>query len=98
MALPVPYNDIRIQGPHESWPGVYPQSFVTIGGTYGSTTQLEVVTADGVLNGRPIYKSANGGWSIYYRSAGYWARDFNDVSDEWDGTVGIQDNLFASTV
>ena len=33
----------------------------------------------------------------HYRISGYWVLDFNDVSKDWDGTVAIQDTLFAST-
>ena len=67
-------------GPEAAWPGVYPASITTIGGTYGKSHYNGVFTADG-----PVYK--NRGWSIYYRKSGYWVTDFNDVSEDWDGTV-----------
>ena len=98
MALPVPADGIRIQqgGPEAAWPGVYPESIVSIGGTYGESTN-GVFTADGTFNDRLVYK--RGGWSIYYRKKlGYWVRDFNDVSEDWSGTVGIQRTLFPSEV
>lgn len=97
MALPVPLDDIRIQkgGPEGAWPGVYPQTIVVIGGTYASSSN-GVYTADGTYNNRPIYKK--GRWSIYYRKAGYWVTDFNAVSEDWKGTVGIQNTLFPSNV
>ena len=99
-ALPVPVNNIvRVQGPEDSWPEVYPESFVTIGGTYGDANSLLVFKADGVYNGHPIYKSKSQGWTIYYRKAGYWVRDFNAVGEEWAGTVGIKrDGLFSANV
>jgi len=45
-----------------------------------------------MYNGYPIYKGGNNNnWSIYRRSGGaaedQWVLDFNDVSDEWSGTV-----------
>ena len=53
-----------------------------------------------IYNERPVYR--NGGWSIYYRISGYatnqWVLDFNDVSEDWDGTLAIQTEVFASTV
>ena len=69
------------------------------GGTYGDANSLLVFRADGVYNGHPIYKSESQGWTIYYRKAGYWVRDFNAVGDEWAGTVGIKrDGLFSANV
>ena len=99
MALPVPLDGIRIQqgGPEAAWPGVYPESIVVIGGTYAGSSN-GVYTADGTYNDRPVYKLENGGWSIYYRKSGYWVTDFNAVSEDWDGTVGIQKTLFPSEV
>ena len=55
-----------------------------------------VYTADGTYNDHPIYKYSY--WSIYYRVSGYWVLDFNDVSEDWDGTVATQNTLFASNV
>lgn len=86
---------VRIQGPEDNWPGVYPESIVTIGGVYSNRAN-GVYHAEGTYNSHPIYKYE--GWSIYYREAGYWALDFNDISEEWAGTVATQDQLFASTV
>ena len=88
------------RGPQDNWPGVYPATIRTIGGVYADRHD-GVFNYDGeVYNERPVYKS--GGWSIYYRTSGYaanqWVLDFNDVSEDWDGTVAIQPELFASTV
>ena len=84
-------------GPEAAWPDVYPATITTIGGTYGSHYNTGVFTADGTYNDHPIYK--NGAWSIYYRTAlNMWVLDFNDVSEDWDGTVGIQTTLFHSDV
>jgi hypothetical protein len=87
------------RAPEDGWPGVYPGSIITVGGVYGNRHN-GLFTADGTYNDRPVYK--NGGWSIYYRISGYatnsWVLDFNDVSEEWDGTVATQNQLFASTV
>ena len=98
--MPIPSEGGRSRrSPEDNWPGVYPESIVTIGGVYASRAN-GVYTADGTYNDRPVYK--NGGWSIYYRTSGYatndWVLDFNDVSEDWDGTVAIQSTLFASNV
>ena len=79
----------------DNWPGVYPVSITTVGGVYASLSN-GVYTADGTYNDHPIYK--NGDWSIYYRISGYWVLDFNNVNEEWDGTVAIQTALYHSDV
>ena len=73
----------------------YPLSIYVSGGVYADHTN-GVFTAEGVYyNERPVYK--NGSWSIYYRISGYaannWVLDFNDVSEEWDGTVAYNSVL-----
>ena len=96
--MPIPAEGGRVRrAPEDNWPGVFPESIVTIGGVYASRAN-GVYTSDGSekYNDRPIYR--NGGWSIYYRESGYWVLDFNDVSEEWDGTVAIQNSLYESTV
>ena len=99
--MPIPTADKHAvrRSPSDNWPGVYPESIYTIGGVYANRYN-GVFTIDGEYNERPIYR--NGGWSIYYRVSGYatnqWVVDFNDVSEDWDGTVAIQTGLFASTV
>ena len=100
MPIPAAGDAKRVRrGPADNWPGVFPQSIITIGGVYASHHN-GVFTYDGTYNDHPIYK--NGQWSIYYRISGYaanqWVLDFNDVSEDWDGTVAIQTNLFPSTV
>ena len=99
MPIPPPGKHAVRRSPSDNWPGVYPQSIITIGGVYASRSN-GVFTADGTYNDRPVYR--NGDWSIFYRVSGYaanqWVLDFNDVSEDWDGTVAIQTELFASTV
>ena len=36
-------------------------------------------------NGYPVYSNAH--YSLYRRLDGYWYLDFNDVSEDWDGTI-----------
>ena len=102
MPVPAAGDAKRVRrAPSDNWPGVYPESIITIGGVYASRANgVYTAAADDTYNDRPIYR--NGGWSIYYRVSGYatnqWVLDFNDVSEEWDGTVAIQDSLFESTV
>lgn len=82
----------------ENWPSVFPDSIVLIGGVYRDRAN-GVYKVQGVYNDRPIYKGGrNNAWSVYYRKAGYWVLDFNDVSEKWSGTVAIQKTLFASEV
>ena len=74
----------------------YPDIFV-IGGVYEDDTN-GVYTAEGILyNDHPVYKSGDRRWSIYYRISGYaannWVLDFNDVSEDWDGTVAYNSDL-----
>jgi hypothetical protein len=99
MPIPLPGRHAVRRSPESNWPGVFPDSIITIGGVYASQSN-GVYTANGDYNDRPIYK--NGGWSIYYRISGYatnsWVLDFNDVSEDWSGTVATQKELFASTV
>ena len=95
MPFPAAGKHAVRRSPEDNWPGVYPESITTIGGVYASYYN-GLFTANGTYNNRPVYK--NGGWSIYYRVSGYWALDFYDVSEDWDGTVAIQNELFASTV
>ena len=99
MPIPAAGKHAVRRSPSDNWPGVYPESIVTIGGVYASRSN-GVFTADGTYNDHPVYR--NGGWSIYYRVSGYaanqWVLDFNEVSEDWDGTVAIQSELFASTV
>lgn len=43
-----------------------------------------------IYNGAPVFaRTGSGGitWSLYKRSTGYWAVDYNTVSEDWDGTV-----------
>ena len=67
------------------------------GGVYTSHSNGEYTIQD-TYNDRPVYKGASSNWSIYYRVLGYatnqWVLDFNDVNEEWDGTVAIQTTLF----
>ena len=46
---------------------------------------------DGVVhNGRPVYQHSDGKsvWSLYQRDNGFWYVDFNDVSEDYDGSIG----------
>lgn len=99
--IPKPEEGERFRrGPEDSWPDLYPSGFFSHGGTYSSDTDGLWVTTGNVYNNRPVYRDTNNkGWSIYYRNnINKWVRDFNDVSEEWSGTVGIQSKLFASEV
>ena len=99
MPIPAAGKHAVRRSPSDNWPGVYPDKIITIGGVYANRHSGEFL-ADGTYNDRPVYRS--GGWSIYYRVSGYaanqWVLDFNDVSEDWDGSVAIQTELFASTV
>lgn len=51
-------------------------------GTYKATSRTHA--------GAPVYERNAGGyvWSLYRRRNGKWYLDFNEVSEEWSGTVG----------
>ena len=72
----------------------YPEVISTLGGVYEDSAN-GYYTAEGTYNDRPVYK--NGDWSIYYRVSGYaanhWVLDFNEVSEDWDGTVAYNSEL-----
>ena len=77
--------------------GDYPELIFASGGVYASLAN-GLYSAEGTYNDRPVYK--NGGWSIYYRVSGYaannWVLDFNDVSEDWDGTVAYNSDLISN--
>src|SRR5690606_32594114 len=65
------------------------------GGAAYSSYTTGVYTWDGtVYNGKPVFQRQGGGvtWSVYQRSNGRWYLDFNDVSEDWSGTVEIGPN------
>ena len=100
------------RSPEDNWPGVYPYQIATIGGQYTTLVNGEYTHADlpnllftmsGTYNERPVYKSDSGSWSIYYRVSGYaansWVLDFNEVDEDWDGSVAVnRGDLFSSDV
>ncbi|MDI1436718.1 hypothetical protein [Polyangium sorediatum] len=53
----------------------------------GSEGEWELSGA--VYGGRPVYQRLVAGtpWSLYRRADGRWYVDFNDISDDWDGTL-----------
>ena len=101
--MPVPGDAKRMRrGPEDNWPDIYPDSFTVKGGVYPGHSNGEYVATDDYYNDRPVYKGGRSNWSIYFRTSGYaankWVLDFNDVSEEWDGTVAIKSTLFSSEV
>ena len=98
--MPKPGESRRMRrGPSDNWPAIYPTSITTYGGVYADRSNGEYTIQD-EYNDRPVYKGpgTSTSWSIYYRVSGYatnqWVLDFNDVSEDWDGTVAIQSTLF----
>ena len=103
--MPIPRDSKRFRrSPEDNWPAVYPESIKAIGGVYASRANGVYTAQSETYNDRPVYKGPDGStsWSIYYRVSGYatndWVLDFNDVSEDWDGTVAIQSSLFSSEV
>lgn len=64
-------------------------SIYVAGFPYASRHNGKFTMTDFQYNGKPVW--ANGRWSIYFRKSGYkanrWVLDFNDVGEEWSGTV-----------
>ena len=77
--------------------GDYPELIFASGGVYAQYANGQY-SVEGTYNDRPVYK--NGDWSIYYRVSGYaannWVLDFNDVSEDWDGTVAYNSDLISN--
>jgi len=77
-----------------------PVDSIVIGGAAYSSYTTGVYTWDGtVYNGKPVFQRQGGGvtWSVYQRSNGRWYLDFNDVSEDWDGTVEIGPDAISPT-
>lgn len=101
MSPPGATNRVR-RGPEDNWPTLYPSSLYIVGGVYSSRTNGVFTVSDTTYNDRPVYKGGNNdAWSIYYRVSGYaankWVLDFNEVSEEWSGTVAISETLSFAT-
>ena len=104
VEMPRPGESQRIRRQAENWGAIYPSSIYVYGGPYGSYTNGEFTIQD-TFNDRPVYKGpgSSGEWSIYYRvsvigsAPNKWVLDYNDVSEEWDGTVAFQDTLFGKS-
>ena len=79
---------------------IYPREFYLLGGVYSSKTNGVWSASGEIYNERPVYKGGNNNnWSVYYRAKlSKWVLDFNDVSEDWDGTVAVQSTLFATEV
>lgn len=103
MEMPMPEGGRLRRAPEDNWPAIYPSGFYLQGGVYASKTNGFWATTGEIYNDRPVYKGGNNdALSVYYRVSGgatdMWVLDFNDVSEEWEGTVAIQSTLFASEV
>ena len=51
---------------------------------YASTGEYQL---DSVYNGAAVYRHTVSGWIIYRRANGHWYLDFNEASEDWDGTL-----------
>ncbi len=69
-----------------------PVSSVVLGGAPYTSSTTGVYEWNGTIyNGKPVFEHASGGttWSLYQRSNGRWYLDFNEVSEDWSGTVAV---------
>ena len=103
MEMPIPEKSGRFRrGPEDNWPRIYPRQFSLHGGVYSQHSNGDWMATGEIYNDRPVYRGGRSNWAVYYRVSGYaankWVLDFNDVSEDWDGTVAIQSTLFASEV
>src|SRR5690606_3725674 len=72
-----------------------PVDSIVIGGAAYSSYTTGVYSWDGtVYNGKPVFQRQAGGvtWSVYQRSNGRWCLDFDDVNEDWSGTVELGPN------
>ena len=95
--MPKPGESRRMRrGPEDNWPAIYPATFRVYGGVYPQHSNGDY-SIEGTYNDRPLYRGGSSNWAIYYREGGFWALDFNDVSEDWDGTVATQTTLFGKS-
>ncbi|MGB1016857.1 MAG: fascin domain-containing protein [Nannocystaceae bacterium] len=74
---------------------VVPQSALTpadsvyMGGlAYNDISSGQYVFTGTIYQGAPVYEHAsNAMWKLYRRANGKWHVDFNDISEDWDGTI-----------
>ncbi|KIG16656.1 hypothetical protein DB30_04275 [Enhygromyxa salina] len=72
----------------ESQEVLTPTDTVLLGGMpYTSSTDGEYLFSGEVYQGAPVYVHATSGWSLYRRANGKWHLDFDDISEDWAGTV-----------
>lgn len=64
-------------------------TFELAGGPYSGQTN-GTFTLTSAYNGAPVY--TRGSWSLYRRGNGEWHVDFNDVSEDWSGTVSYTED------
>ena len=90
------------RAPEDNWPSIYPTQFVLEGGVYPQHSNGIYNAEDELYNDRPVYRGGTSDWAVYYRVSGpaadKWVLDFDDVSEDWEGTVAMQATLFAPEV
>ena len=65
-----------------------PSDVVAVGGMpYGASTDGQFIFTGTFYEGAPVYEHETSGWSLYSRANGKWYVDFNEVSEDWSGTV-----------
>jgi hypothetical protein len=82
-----------IQVASGSCSGRYPKIYV-FNSPYAETTVGEYTLDNSEYNGAPVYKRTAGGstYSLYRRKNGYWYLDFNEISEDYDGSVSYSDD------
>ena len=72
------------------------ESVIVSGAPYGVShgSDGEYVDSGISYNGNPVFQRTSHGidWSLYRRSAGYWVIDFDDVDEQWSGTIAYSGN------
>lgn len=67
----------------------YPKIYV-FNSPYSSTSAGEYTLASEEYNGAPVYKRNQ--YSLYRRQNGYWYLDFNEVSEDYAGSISYSDD------
>jgi len=60
---------------------------------YTAYSAGEYVYTGETYEGAPVFTHTVSGWKLYRRATGRWHVDFNDVSEDWDGTIAQTQTL-----
>ncbi len=59
---------------------------------YSAQSDGEYVYTGETFAGAPVFTHVTSGWKLYRRSNGFWYVDFNEVSEDYDGSISYSDH------